>query len=181
MSEVYFCSDLHLDHKAIKKFRPYVLNRGIKVDFQTVAEHNFLLLDNINSTVTKRDVLYIVGDIAFSDESLELIRQIVCPVIAVLGNHDECEMLRYVDVFSDVKAFVRYKKFWISHCPIHPDELRGKHNIHGHVHYSTINDPRYINVSVDNINYAPISLMTIKQHIEQNKVVNFQPIVTQGT
>jgi calcineurin-like phosphoesterase family protein len=30
-------------------------------------------------------------------------------------------------------------------------------NVHGHIHARRINDPRYINVCVEQINYTPVS------------------------
>ena len=58
--------------------------------------------------------------------------------------------------------FVKYKEFWLSHAPIHPEELRDRINIHGHVHYKNIDDARYFNVSCENIGFKPISLENIR-------------------
>lgn len=44
---------------------------------------------------------------------------------------------------------VKYKNLWLTHAPIHPDELRGKKNVHGHCHGHILNDKRYINVCVE--------------------------------
>lgn len=48
--------------------------------------------------------------------------------------------------------------FRLSHAPIHPCALGEYDNIHGHIHRFAIPDNRYINVSCDVINYAPINL-----------------------
>ena len=62
----------------------------------------------------------------------------------------------------------KYKEFWLSHAPIHPCELRGKRNIHGHVHQNHVmdehhkRDNRYINVCVENTDGAPVSLDKIR-------------------
>ena len=52
--------------------------------------------------------------------------------------------------------------FWLSHCPVHPNELRHKKNIHGHVHNKTVDDDRYINVCCDVVNYTPVELDKIR-------------------
>jgi calcineurin-like phosphoesterase family protein len=41
--------------------------------------------------------------------------------------------------------------------------LRGKKNVHGHVHYKTIPDDRYLNVCCENINFTPISLEEVNE------------------
>ena len=65
MSKVYFAGDLHLSHKNICNFR-----KG----YSSVEEHDAIIMDNILSTVNKRDKLYLMGDIAFSFEALALIK-----------------------------------------------------------------------------------------------------------
>jgi calcineurin-like phosphoesterase family protein len=59
----------------------------------------------------------------------------------------------YLKYFEDVRGFLRYKQMWLSHCPIHPQELyRCKLNVHGHIHKNT-NSPElplpYVNVNWD--------------------------------
>lgn len=87
----------------------------------------------------------------------------------VTGNclEKECSIMDYVKAFDDVQGFMKYKEFWLSHCPIHPAELRGKTNLHGHVHSATIDDVRYFNTSLENINYKPISLYMIREKIKE--------------
>ena len=70
----------------------------------------------------------------------------------------------------EVYGFVKYKEFWLSHCPIHPNELRGKVNIHGHVHNKTIIDCNYFNTSCENVDFKPISLENIRLQIKSNNV-----------
>lgn len=90
----------------------------------------------------------------------------------VTGNclEKECTILDYVQVFDDVQGFMKYKEFWLSHAPIHPNELRGKVNIHGHVHSATIDDDRYFNTSLENIGYKPISLQEIRKIVHKGNV-----------
>jgi calcineurin-like phosphoesterase family protein len=62
-----------------------------------------------------------------------------------------------------VAGIIKYKGFWLSHAPIHPEELRGKPNIHGHVHTNTLNDSRYFNASLENIGYKPVSIEEVRR------------------
>ena len=59
-------------------------------------------------------------------------------------------------MFKEVEGMLRYKHAWLTHSPIHTDELRGKINIHGHTHFHCIDDTRYENVCMENIDYTPV-------------------------
>lgn len=156
MSAVYFLSDLHLAHKNICKFRE---------GFISVEEHNALIKENYHKRVTKRDTVYFLGDVAFDKESLADVKTWAgAKKILICGNHDldHHTMKDLVEVYDEVYALKKYKELWLSHAPIHPDELRGKVNIHGHTHYHNIADDRYVNVSMEQINYTPIELHEIR-------------------
>ena len=171
MSSVYFISDTHLGHRAIMKYRTI---EGIT----TEQEHSEMILDNIKSTVTKRDTLWFGGDVAFTYEWLMRLKEIQCRKHLILGNHDEFKMSLYLDVFERVHAFVKLKsEFWISHAPLHEAELRGKISLHGHVHSQTImkdgiEDSRYFNLCVENINYKPISMVEILDRTQAQRAIN---------
>ena len=65
--------------------------------------------------------------------------------------------------FKDIRGTHQLDKFILSHIPIHPESLsRWRGNIHGHVHDNTLQDDRYINVSVENINFTPIDFEEIR-------------------
>lgn len=153
---VYFISDLHLGHKNILNFCPN--RKG-----ETVDEHDQFIVDQIKSVMTKKDVLYVLGDVAFEVEKLKLLEQVKGKKILVRGNHDTFDLEVYTKYFGDVLGLAKYKEFWLSHAPIHPEELRYKKNIHGHVHIHTIPDNRYINVCIDVLpNQLPVSLEAIR-------------------
>ena len=152
MSNVYFAADLHIGHKNIANFR---------TQFSSQEEHDAVVMDNLLSTVTKRDKLYLLGDIAFTFDALELIKKIPCQKVLVCGNHDlerGITMKHLVDVYDEVTCLAKYKHYWLSHCPIHPMEMRGrKGNIHGHLHYAKVPDDQYFCVSLEHTGYKPIT------------------------
>ena len=165
MSDVYVISDCHFGHKRILKYR---------TGFSSIEEHDSTIMGNILSTIQKRDTLWMLGDCFFTLESLEFLRRIKAQcfkVHLVLGNHDtdndECqENIRIIlreGLVDKIGSTFKYKGKWMTHCPIHPDELRGLMNVHGHVHSNTIPDMRYFNACVENINYSPILLNSIKK------------------
>lgn len=148
MSQVFFVGDLHFGHKNIHKFRK---------EFESESVHREMVMDNWQSKVTKRDKIYVLGDAAFTMDAIDSINQLNGTKILIRGNHDNLNTDVYLKAFKEVEAIVRYKHTWLTHCPIHEQELRGKINIHGHVHSATVPDTRYENVCLENIDYYPIS------------------------
>lgn len=150
----YIMGDLHFGHKNIAKFRP---------QFSSQAEHEQYIMDSWCSVVKDRDKIWLLGDAAFDYEGLTKLGSLPGTKYLVRGNHDMCSIHEYLEVFEEVYGIFKYKKrhrhsVWLSHAPIHSNELRGKLNIHGHVHDATIPDDRYINVCPEAIGYTPIRL-----------------------
>lgn len=151
MSRAYIMSDLHLGHKNIHKFRD---------QFSSAEEHHEVVYDNLCSTITKRDVVYFLGDVAFDKHWLGKIKELQCvKKILVVGNHDIEHGISMKDVcetYDAVYGLYNKNKHWLSHAPIHPDEIRQKVGIcHGHTHSHLIDDDRYVNVCCEYIDYKP--------------------------
>lgn len=149
---VYFIGDPHLDHRNIAKYRPWVVS----------CEHNNTLIrDHWAKTITKRSTVYVMGDAAFSQNGLDIIGNLPGTKILIKGNHDDMvSTIAQSGVFAEIHGMLKYKSMWLTHCPIHPDEMRSrKCNVHGHVHANSIHkrtwygkrvlDPRYVNTCVD--------------------------------
>lgn len=164
MAEVYFISDLHLGHRKIVQFSPNRFEPDISID-----THDELIVDNWNQVVTKRDLVWVLGDVCFDSKKLHMLDRLQGTKRLVIGNHDQFDLEVYQKYFASIHGFVKYKEFWLSHAPIHPAELRGKINIHGHVHNASIRDhyhqldKRYINVCVEAVRARPISLTKIRE------------------
>lgn len=177
MSKVYFIGDLHFGHKNIV---------NIRSDFKSSYEHDEFLVETWNQKVKKNDLVYVLGDVAFNVEGLEKVRRLNGRKILVRGNHDEENIHRYLVFFADVVGIRAYKdetgRYWLSHCPIHPDERRGRENIHGHVHFHHVSrqlknddgvlidewerDPWYLNVSAEVVDYEPKTTKEIRDKYE---------------
>lgn len=165
MSLVYVMSDLHLGHKNICNFR---------TQFSSQEEHDNTILENYKSVVTKRDTVIFLGDVAFNLESLDKIKGLTGNKILVCGNHDlerGISMKTIIDseAYSAVYSLWSRKGCWLSHAPIHPVELRGRYNIHGHVHHKTLPDKRYFNASMENIDYKPKRFIDILEELKDNE------------
>ena len=150
---VFFISDLHFGHKSILEFSP---SRG----GSDIESHNRWLIEAWNSVVksNKRDLVWVLGDVAFSRDGLECMRQLKGRKKLVRGNHDMFPIAEYLEHFEEVYGLHKAYKMWLSHAPVHPDSLRNRRNIHGHVHNSTIDDSRYVNVCVEAVNGIPKQL-----------------------
>lgn len=142
----YFSSDFHLGHKVIvPKYRT----------FASQEEHDSIILEQM-SYLGKRDILFILGDFIFDSDTdryqfyMDNINKMACRIKLVFGNHDSLRLLKEDKIEVQLPLF-SYKNIWLSHCPIHPKELRDRlGNIHGHLHGTEIPDPRYFNVCLDN-------------------------------
>lgn len=150
---VYFLGDPHLGHKAIGKYRPWVKDS---------AANSALIHKLWNDTIRKNDIVYVMGDAAFTEDELIALGNLRGRKILIKGNHDDFVSTKLQSqVFEEIHGIIKYKAMWLSHAPIHPAELRGKKNVHGHTHQYNITkrncfgfqvlDKRYLNTCVDNI------------------------------
>lgn len=156
----YYTSDLHIAHNSINKYR---------TEFKSAKEHHEFMINKILS-LNKRDTLYILGDFIFDSPDYEYyigqIRQTKAQLKIVLGNHDSRNLYRETSPNISIQLpLFSYKNMWVSHCPIHPQEMRGKDlNLHGHIHKNVLDDKRYFNVNIDVNNYEFVKVEDIKAY-----------------
>lgn len=159
MSHVYVTSDWHIGHKGITdKFR---------TQFPNIETHDNYILSRVLGLLSKRDILYVLGDVAMSQSALDLIKEydFPCKMYLVRGNHDQLPTIEYLEVFDEVYGAFRYKKYWFTHIPIHPRELFKGMNVHGHCHrggpYEVEEDTRYFNAILEFNDYLPINMQKL--------------------
>lgn len=159
MSHVYVTSDWHFGHSGITdKFR---------TQFPSLEYMEDYILENMLERLTKRDILLCIGDMAFTRKGLDKIGNsgLPCKMILIRGNHDQLKTKKYMEVFAEIEGAYRYKKYWITHIPIHPTELRTKLNIHGHCHtggpYENEGDTRYFNAILEYNDYKPVNMQVV--------------------
>jgi len=155
----YLTSDLHLGHK----------NVAIKRGFSSVEEHDSHIIEGL-SGLGKRDKLFILGDVAHRLKDLIKLSSLKCTMDLVAGNHDQLRATAYASIFNKVYGLIKYKNFWLSHCPIHPQEMyRCVGNIHGHIHMNTDSELLslpYFNVNVELHDYKPVPFLSIVEKFE---------------
>lgn len=149
----YLISDLHLEHRNIIRYcrRP----------FKDVAEMNWALVRNWNAIVRPDDAVYYLGDFCFANPLIWL-KRLAGRITFIRGSHDygmptrltsHSAMLSVEDV-----PFYFYLVHKLSDAP------PGWHGcvIHGHDHNNQpFVDGKRVNVSVEVIDYKPVSLAKI--------------------
>ena len=165
MSVVYVTSDWHFGHTGITKY--------FRKEFPSLEYMEDHILDNIREVVTKRDILYCLGDMAFTKGALDKIGDagLPCQKILIRGNHDTLPTAEYLRVFNEVEGAYKYKNYWFTHIPIHPMELYRGMNVHGHCHrggpYEAEGDTRYFNVCGEFTEYKPVNMQVVGQIITE--------------
>jgi len=171
----YFISDLHLGDPRLTIF-----SRDLY--FESVDEMNETIIDNINEIVRGDDQLFIVGDVCYDKNSIQLLDEIICKNrYLIIGNYDEdkIELLRskFKEVYRNLYFEIEYKEndyfgLFITHKPV--DVIKAKRNaefseklelgICGHIH-ALWKVKKYpvpmVNVSADIWNFKPISFSRV--------------------
>lgn len=138
--KTFVCADLHLGHKKLQEIR------GIP------DEH---IVSCWNSVVSPKDTVYVLGDVF----RLDLVPAMAGNKILILGNHDKYKFHKYLECFTKIYAMKEWDNMLLTHIPVHPcQKTRYRKNIHGHLHSNKIDDPWYVCVSLEHINYTPVEL-----------------------
>jgi calcineurin-like phosphoesterase family protein len=172
MTETWYISDLHLGHEKILALEPFLR------PFKTIEEHDNAILENWNKVVKPNDNVWVLGDVSVGgtkkEELIKRLHDCNGTKNLVLGNHDpDGELMVNTHVFNLIYgAYSDGSRGWIlTHIPVHPDCLgtRFVANIHGHLHASTIKDPRYVNVSCEQTFCTPINRDEVKKRLLAQK------------
>lgn len=162
----WFISDTHFGHANALKFTRYD-GTPLRPGFSCVEEMDEHMIKCWNSVVKPQDTVYHLGDVVIKRSNLVTLSRLQGRKILIRGNHDIFrteDFLPYFDEIHGVRVFSA-EKFVCTHVPIHPDCIeRWRLNVHGHLHANNImksphhKDPRYFNVSVEQVNYTPVHM-----------------------
>ncbi|MFH1895686.1 MAG: 2'-5' RNA ligase family protein [archaeon] len=165
---IFFISDLHLDHSNIIKFT----NRP----FKNVNQMNDVIVNNWNSTVTDKDKVYFLGDMAFGKGSRKTsywLEKLNGNTVFIEGNHEEVGNTESYSSAYNVVLKYKGKKFLLVHDPALKPKEWNDWIIHGHKHnndlvnYPLINKRnKTINVSAELLAYKPINFNEIMKLME---------------
>jgi calcineurin-like phosphoesterase family protein len=166
----FVCADMHLGHKGIVQFlkqdgtkeRPWI----------DVEEMNEALINNWNKVVRPKDTVIVLGDFVINRSALPLAARLNGTKELVMGNHDTMRAEEYLVYFKKLHGCKVFDDYVMSHIPLHPSSVipRYKGCVHGHLHNGVVKnwidffdtqthfkDPRYVCVSMEQIDYTPIA------------------------
>ena len=158
--KTWLVSDTHFGHKNIVK----VKNRDGKPlrPFATIEEHDTALIANWNMLVSPDDRVFHLGDVSLCsrDHFHVVMHQLYGRKILIKGNHDILKLQDYALHFEDSRSSHEIGDVLLAHIPIAEASLapRWRGQIHGHLHSYHVGDPRYVNVSAEQTDFAPLLL-----------------------
>lgn len=178
----FLVSDTHWGHQGMVKFTN---EDGSKLrPWETTNEMDEAMIENWNKVVRPKDKVYHLGDVVINRKALKTLSRLNGDKVLIKGNHDIFRIEEYTEHFRDVRGFGHFDGFALTHIPIHPNSLsRWTGNIHGHLHSNRVTkslirwdgkvveeiDPRYLCVSMEHINYTPISWEDCKKRFEDQQ------------
>lgn len=186
--EIYFGSDFHAYHKNLCIGSSNWDDKERCRDFDNEEEMTNVLVENINKTVGKNDILYHLGDWSFAGkQNIYNFRKrlYVKTIHLILGNHDlglrnnsiiKLDNGKYVNsqnLFTSCQEILHKKiggiNMALCHYPIASfyKQNRGGIHLHGHVHFDkTIYNKRGLNVCIDNHSeFKPFHIEEVKNII----------------
>ena len=178
---IFFIADTHFNHSDIIKYcnRPFISSE----------DQTNKLIENWNNTVKDEDTVFVLGDFFFfynpkewdetntrifvseTKECERILSQLNGHKHLIKGNHDVRSNEQYSEMgfeFVSPYPIVYDNLFILSHEPLLLSQTTPYFNLYGHVH----SDARFTDtstskcVSVERINYKPVSLEKVKFEIE---------------
>ena len=171
MMNTFFTSDQHFGHAMILEY----CNRSF-ADLQTMNE---TLIERHNALVSKKDMVYHLGDFAFRGCGKDYLKRLNGRHVLILGNHDKPNQqagMGWQEVVQVKQVKVEGQLIWLSHYAhlVWPQSHYGTWHLFGHTHGSVKGIGRSMDVGVDGNDFRPWSFEQIKQIMEQ------QPVVTRA-
>ena len=185
MPAVWLISDTHFGHE--KTCTVFKREDGSPLrPFSCAEEMDEYMIKVWNERVKPNDKVYHLGDVVINRKFLHVLGRLNGDKVLIRGNHDIFDLKDYTQYFRDLRGYHVMNGMILSHIPIHEQQLaRFGCNIHGHLHANRVMknngyggkviDPRYHNVSVEQIDFAPILFEDVQKRIlEEGGSVGFK-------
>lgn len=172
MTTIWVIGDTHFGHANILKF---LKDDGTQMRcFDSVEAMDEHMVWCWNSVVKPQDHVYHLGDVVLKAPGLGILNRLNGHKRLVRGNHDIFKTKQYSQYFEEIYGVRILNDMIISHIPIHPASLKERWHgcVHGHLHNNhpaLFLGPRYLNVSVEMIDYTPITLEECKARLLKQK------------
>ena len=174
----FFTSDTHFGHTNIIKY--------CKRPFKNVEEHDEELIKRWNKKVSKDDIVFHLGDVAFGYNIENILDQLNGKIYLIIGNHDwrnyNIFNKRFEIVTQQINMKIGKRHIILNHYPMlaFSGAWRGvdaTYQLFGHVHTSPYTDEgldqqrmKYLftsqyDVGIDNNDFTPVSWKEVDQII----------------
>jgi calcineurin-like phosphoesterase family protein len=183
MPSVWLISDTHFGHE--KTCTSFKRADGSPLrPFSSAEEMDEQMVKAWNDRVKPHDKVYHLGDVCISRKNLKILSRLNGNKVLIRGNHDIFKLEEYSEFFEDIRGCHVMDGMILTHIPVHLGSLgRFGCNIHGHLHANRVMkprgvdaktgeillsdeiDPRYFNVSVEQINFQPIMFEDVRKMI----------------
>lgn len=171
MANVFLVSDTHFGHAGVCHF---LREDGTKLrPWDNPDEMDEAMIERWNSVVRMNDKVYHLGDVVINRKALKTLERLNGDKVLIKGNHDIFKLEDYTPYFRDIRSYHVLNGMIMSHIPVHEESIaRFGVNIHGHLHSNRVKkdgviDPNYFNVSVEQIDFTPISLEDLKLKVKE--------------
>lgn len=169
---IWFTSDWHLGHKNILKLsrRP----------FGEIEHHDDTIINNFNDCVKKDDIVYILGDLAWT-QSYENYKRIFQRLNGdkriIVGNHDNkqilirCQKEGLITSVKDTQTIqIGDDRIFLSHFPYREWNgfYHGAYHLYGHCHGNIDDYKQSTDIGVDCWEYEPVDWNEVKAYIDNN-------------
>lgn len=177
IQKIFFTSDLHFGDDRLNLY-------GRDLVFKNSKDFEQKIIENWNKTVTKNDLVIVVGDVALTKDGLRIMDNLNGKKWLIKGNYDIKDSAKYeVDddllkqyfdkVVDDMEIDIDNEKIYINHYPT--NAKIDQFNIVGHIHGTWRVQRNMINVGCDAWHFTPISedmikfqINGIRNHYDQN-------------
>lgn len=188
-NKIWLTADNHINHKNVVKHCPgRAINGGFDID--DIEAHDKWMIDKWNSTIGKKDTVYIIGDFSFAnrEETIKILNKLNGNKHLILGNHDKSsqQLANYFESISQIKE-VKFKKenfdfleedFDVIMCHYHMINWNRKHwgscQLCGHAHgrlddYNLSSPDLRVDVGIDGklANYEILSLEKVYKFFKE--------------
>ena len=189
MEKIWFTADTHFSHKNILLHCPGRSDAG-GFELGDIPAHNKWLEEMWNSTVSKRDTVYVLGDFAFgpTEDAVKLLDRLKGNKILIVGNHDKTsdhifgrfKIITHIrmQVFKKTVFDFLDEDFMVFMCHYPMVTWASKHygsvNLHGHCHgnldsYNEESTDLRVDVGIDGklANYGLVDLETVYHYFKE--------------
>lgn len=175
--KTWITSDLHFGHERIKIFCPKTRSH-----YTDMTHMNESIISDWNSFVQPEDLVYILGDVAFTStaDAIKILKRLNGDKILIEGNHDRKHLkdVHFRNCFKEIHKYldINYNgtKIVMSHFPfLEWDQMhRGALHFYGHLHGGITNQEQYrcMDVGMDSTGYTVLEMERAIAAIANNEI-----------